>query len=51
MGNYQFKKGRFCSHYGPANIIDNSNITDDMAKHFISKGILSKEYFNIKKTK
>lgn len=51
MAKYELKPGVFCTHYGPANIIDENNMTDALAEHLIKKGILKKTDFKTKTKK
>jgi len=42
---WKFKKGESCKVYGALNIIDNSNITEEIAKHLLKKGYVTEEQF------
>jgi hypothetical protein len=38
--SYRFKDGEKCTVYGAGNVIDNSNLTDEMAIHLLAKGYI-----------
>ena len=50
MNKYKLKDGVVLRPYGIKSVIDNSNLTDDIAELCISKGKATKEDFIIKST-